>query len=313
MVYYGYVIMLQKFKSSRYVFILLFVGALITAAAVASRHPSFAVLQPAGTIAYEQRKLIYFGLLLSLIVVVPVFGLTAYIVWKYRATKTSSTYRPDWDHSRTLESIWWGLPCLIILILGIVTWQSSHHLDPYRPISSSQPTLRVQAVALQWKWLFLYPDLGIASVNYLKIPVDRPVHFEITADAPMNSFWIPRLGGQVYAMPGMTTQLNLQATSPGMYRGSSANLSGTNFADMHFMTEAVSGQDFSDWSESVRIPTDTGTSRLSEADYAVLAEPNVASSTKIYNAYDNQLFDSILAKYMAMGSHDQMKSTEGAQ
>lgn len=203
-----------------------------------------AVLNPEGLIGQKQRDLLIFATLLSMIVIVPVFVMTGLIAWRYRASNTKATYSPDWDHSRLFETIWWGVPIAIILVLGVVTWKSSHDLDPYRALDSDVKPLRVQVIAMQWKWLFIYPEQEIASVNYLQIPEKTPINFEITADAPMNAFWIPKLGSQVYAMNGMTTKLHLIANNQGTYRGSSANISGEGFADMVFSTVATSKDDF---------------------------------------------------------------------
>src|SRR5688572_21939694 len=168
-----------------------------------------AVLEPAGSIAERQRGLIIFASLLSLIVVVPVFALTFYIAWKYRASNKKAKYTPDWDHHTGIEALWWAIPLALITILSVITYKTSHELDPFRPIASDKKPLTVQVVALQWKWLFIYPEQNIASVNFVQFPEDRPVNFQITSDAPMNSFWIPQLGGQMYAMSGMNTKLHL--------------------------------------------------------------------------------------------------------
>jgi len=198
-----------------------------------SRNAHFAVLDPKGVIATQQRDLMKKVLLLMFIVTIPVFALTAFIVWRYREGKDAA-YKPDWDHNRLAETIWWGIPLVIILLISGLTWTSSHKLDPFRKIeaSNSEP-IKIQVVALDWKWLFIYPKYNIATVNMAQIPEDTPIDFEVTADAPMNSFWIPQLGGQIYAMSGMATHLNLMADQPGEYRGSSANLSGEGFAEFY--------------------------------------------------------------------------------
>ncbi len=212
----------------------------------------FAVLDAKGSIAAQQRDLMLIATGLMLLIVVPVFALTIHIAWTYRAGNDKAEYRPDWDSNRKLEAIWWGFPALIILGLSVIIWNSSHSLDPYRPIASDTRPLKVQVVALQWKWLFIYPEQDIASVNYLRLPEDVPVSFELTADAPMNSFWIPQLGGQVYAMSGMATRLHLIANEQGTFQGSSANLSGEGFAAMRFVTEATSTGEFNDWVRTVQ-------------------------------------------------------------
>lgn len=261
-----------------------------------------AVLDAKGSVAAQQRDLIYLAVGLMALIVIPVFALTFYVTWKYRAGNQRATYMPDWDGNRKLEAIWWGFPTLIILILSVIIWQSSHALDPYRPLAASagdKPPLAVQVVALQWKWLFIYPEQGIASVNHLQLPEDRPVRFEITADAPMNSFWIPQLGGQVYAMAGMITQLHLVADEPGTYRGSSANLSGEGFADMNFVAVATSQSEFDDWVESVR----QSPNQLSREAYDKLAKPSRHSIVTSYASTEPGLHTTIVGKY-AGGRHD---------
>ncbi len=261
---------------------------------------TIAVLQPAGTIADQQKQLILWTCALSLVVVVPVFIMTFYIVWKYRASSKNkkSRYSPDMHSNALAETIWWLVPLVLILILAIVTWVTSHKLDPYRPLDSSIKPVRVQVVALNWKWLFIYPDQRIATVNYLQIPTHTPIDFSITADAPMNSFWIPRLGGQVYAMAGMTTQLHLMAGKEGVYRGSSANLSGEGFSGMTFNTKAAGRSDFDKWVQSVQ---QSGHGLTAEA-YSQLARPSKDMPVTVYGSYDKGLYDTIQMKYMMPSS-----------
>lgn len=261
---------------------------------------NFPVLNPKGTISKQQLDLIIFATLLMLVVVVPVFVLTFFIVWKYRATNTDARYSPDWDHNNKLEALWWGLPLLIITILSVVIWKTSHSLDPYKPLASSTPPITVQVVALEWKWLFLYPEQGIASVNALHIPENTPINFKITADAPMNSFWIPNLGGQVYAMAGMETKLHLQASEQGIYEGSSANISGEGFASMRFNTTVTSRQDFDAW---VNATQHIG-KQLAADTYTELSEPSSYVAPAYYSSFDHKLYDTIIMKYMEPGMAD---------
>ena len=254
-----------------------------------------AILDPRGKIASEQRDLLAFAFFLSLIVIVPVFVLTIFIVWRYRdGAKSRGRYAPDWSHNRTLETIWWGIPIAIITILGTITWQTSHTLDPYRPIAGATAPLRVQVVALPWRWLFIYPGQEVASINSLAIPLDVPVEFNITADAPMNSFWVPQLGGQVYAMAGMTTKLHLQADQPGNYRGSSANISGEGFADMDFTVKAQSPEEFSRWLDSAR----NSGNNLDTAAYSQLSRPSRNSQEQLFVLAEPYVYDNIIMKYM---------------
>jgi cytochrome o ubiquinol oxidase subunit 2 len=260
---------------------------------------NWAILNPQGIIALQERDLMLVATLLMLIIVIPVFIFTFYVVWKYRATKNPKKYTPNWDHSVLIEGIWWGIPCLIILILSVITWTSSHTLDPYRKIAADKAPLVVQVVALDWKWLFIYPEQGIATTNLLEIPVDRPISLEITADAPMNSFWIPQLAGQMYAMPGMSTELNIVANEPGDYPGSSANISGTGFAGMKFTARAVSEEDFEAWVASVRMSQ----GMLHWSEYEVLSKPSTTTPAMLYSMIDENLYDKIVMKFMTPMNH----------
>ena len=228
-----------------------------------------AIFHPAGPVAQQEWDLILMSFMLMLVVIIPVFILTAGIAWRYREGNTKASYRPDWDHSRLAESVWWGFPLTLITILSVITWNSTHHLDPFRPLASTTAPLTIQVVALEWKWLFIYPEQNIATVNTVHFPEDTPVRFEITADAPMNSFWIPSLGGQIYAMAGMSTQLQLLSDKPGSYRGSSANLSGRGFAGMHFQAIAEREYDFKQWVNQTKLSPQ----RLSQVSYDKLAVP----------------------------------------
>jgi cytochrome o ubiquinol oxidase subunit 2 len=256
-----------------------------------------AILEPAGTVAEKQRNLLIFGALLSLIVIVPVFAMTFYIVWKYREGNKKAKYQPEWDRSKLIETIWWGVPLALITILSVVTWKSSHDLDPFKALDSDKKPLTVQVVALQWKWLFIYPEQGIASVNYVQFPEDRPVTFEITSDAPMNSFWIPKLGGQIYAMAGMTTKLHLMADEQGSYAGSSANISGKGFSGMRFTAKATSEADFNAWVDTVKY----GSQQLTIDEYNELTEPNENNPVAYYAPVEDELYDSVIMKYMTPG------------
>ena len=262
-----------------------------------------AVFEPAGTIAAKERNLMVITLLLSVLVVVPVFVMTFFIVWRYRAAPAEAKrrdYKPNWDRQLSVEVVWWGIPCLIILILASITWRATHELDPYRALSSSKKPLTVQVVALQWKWLFIYPEQNIATVNYLQIPEDTPINFEITSDAPMNSFWIPKLGGQMYAMEGMSTQLHLMASQPGTYTGSSANLSGKGFAGMTFLVRSSTSQDFSTWVKT----TKQTHHNLTMDEYTKLSMPSEHNAHYYYSDVKDGLYDTIITKFM---THEMMR------
>ncbi len=258
------------------------------------RNNSFDVLQPAGTIGDQQRNLIVFASLLSLVVVVPVFAMTFWITWKYRTSnERAGAYKPKWASSKLAETIWWGIPIALILIIGTVIWISSHQLDPYRKLESDKTALKVQVVALQWRWLFIYPEQGIATVNHLQIPVDRPVDFEITSDAPMNSFWIPKLGGQVYAMSGMSTQLHLEAHTTGDFTGKSANISGEGYSGMTFMTRVTAPEEFDAWANATK-----SSEPLTNKSYAELAKPSTDTNPKYFKLQTQDLYDTVVMKYM---------------
>lgn len=267
------------------------------AIAIIASGNSFAVFDTHGAIADKQRNLIYFAAGLSLLIVIPVFALTFGIVWRYRETNTKANYQPNWDHNRKLETIWWVVPLLLITILSVVTWQSSHALDPYKPLVSDKQPLTVQVVALQWKWLFIYPEQNIATINELRMPTDRPIDLLITSDAPMNSFWLPQLAGQVYAMTGMSTQLHLNATKAGTYRGVSANISGEGFASMKFTAIATSQTKFDSWVTSTQTKQP-----LTYVGYNDLVKPSTQPNHALYGSVPPNLYDTIVMKYMPLYS-----------
>jgi cytochrome o ubiquinol oxidase subunit 2 len=281
-------------KKAKLVGIFLLVVVVILATVLALHGHNFAVLNADGIVGRKERNLIVFASLLSLIVVIPVFVMLFGFAWKYREGNKKATYKPDWDHSRVAETIWWVVPLILIGILGIVAWNSSHDLDPYKALVSNTQPIQVQVVALDWKWLFIYPQLGIASVNFLEFPVDTPVNFTITADAPMNSFWIPALGGQVYAMPGMSTQLHLMASKTGDFKGSSANISGKGFAGMKFVARSSTSTDFAKWVKTVKKTPKI----LNQVNYASLAMPSENNPASYYSTVSKDLYDGIVMKYM---------------
>lgn len=284
----------------------LFLG-LIIAAVGYIWHQGVAVLDPAGPVGSQERRLMIIAAALGLVVVIPVYIITVFISLKYRESNTRARkYNPTWDHSRRLELTWWAIPSVIILILGTLAWTSSHSLDPYRPLASDQKPLTIQVIALNWKWLFIYPKQNIASLNYLQIPVGTPVDFNITSDAPMNSFWIPSLGGQIYAMPGMSTQLHLMASRVGTYQGVSANISGNGFAGMSFKTVATSSPRFQQWVAQVKQAKDN----LSFSRYDELAKPSKNQPVSYFSTADPNIYDHTVLKYMVPAS--QLPPTAGA-
>lgn len=279
---------------------IVFAIVLLCVLAWVSKDATLAVLDPKGTISAEQKQLLLFAVFLSVFVVIPVFALTIFISVRYREGNKKADYKPDWDHSKKLELIWWGVPIALIAILSVVTWRTSHSLDPFKPLASDKQPLVIQAVSLQWKWLFIYPEQNVAAVNFVQLPLDRPVRFEITSDAPMNSLWIPQLGSQIYAMSGMSTQLNLMATEPGDFYGMSSNLSGSGFSGMHFTARASSEADFGAWVRDTRQAHD----RLSLTTYQTLTEPSQNNPVHLYSSVDEGLYDTIVMQYMGhMGAH----------
>lgn len=255
---------------------------------------SIPVLEPKGMIGEKERELISTASLLMLIVVLPVFVLTWAFAWKYREGKVSR-HEPDWEHNYIAEYCWWGVPIVIIAILAITTWRSSHELNPFKPIDSDIKPIKIQVVALNWKWLFIYPEEGIATVNFVQFPEKTPINFVITSDAPMNSFWIPQLGGQIYCMPAMTSKLHLIANEVGSFRGLSANLSGKGFAGMTFTAKSSTEEEFDAWVQEVQ----HSKNHLSWYEYNELVKPTEYHPVEYYQLMQSDLFDKILMKYMA--------------
>lgn len=254
-------------------------------------HDYIAFLFPKGIIGIEQRNLLLITQAVMLLVIVPVYVLTYIFSWRYRASNHEAEYDPHLIDNKTAEFIWWGVPLVVTAAVCVLTWIKTHELDPYKPIESDKKAITIQAVALQYKWLFIYPEEGIASLNFLQFPVNTPLKFEVTSDAPMNSLWIPRLGGQIYAMPNSRTILYLMADATGDFRGSSANISGEGFADMHFVARSSTEEEFKSWVESVKKK-----STLDFTAYNELAKPGVSEPEGF--RVEGPLFDRILNKYM---------------
>ncbi len=257
------------------------------------------VMNPFGDIARQQSQLIVTATLLMLLIVVPVIILTLVFAWRYRQSNTSAAYQPDWDHSTRLELVIWGAPLLIIIALGAVTWITTHKLDPYRPldrVDAQRPLdpavkpLVIQVVSLDWKWLFLYPEQGIATVNELAAPVDRPIQFQLTSSTVMNTFYVPALAGMIYTMPGMQTQLHAVINQPGEYQGLSAHYSGAGFSSMRFKFHGLSDADFTRWVEDNRAKGEP----LNRAAYLQLEQPSEREPVRRFAKVEDGLFGAIL-------------------
>ena len=254
------------------------------------------LLNPTGQVGLEQRNLIITATLLMLLVVVPVIVMTFLFAWKYRASNKDAIYTPKWSHSTKIEVAVWTIPVLIIIALGYITYISTHELDPYRPIESDVKPITIEVVALDWKWLFIYPEQGIATVNKIVFPAHTPINFKITSDAVMNSFFIPGLGGQIYAMAGMQTKLHLIADRNAEMDGISANYSGAGFTGMKFKAISTTQEDFDAWVNEVK----KSPKQLDQAEYAALAKPSQNNPVELYSSVTPNQFQIIVDKYEGM-------------
>jgi len=252
------------------------------------------VLDPHGPVGQAERIILSDATAIMLAVVGPVIALTLIFAWWFRAGNKRAKYRPDWEYSGRIEMIIWSIPALVILFLGGIAWISSHELDPPRPLSA-RPALEVEVIALDWRWLFIYPEHGIASLNRLAVPTGVPIHFKLTATSVMNSFFIPQLGSQIYCMPGMTTQLNLQADDAATYQGLSAQYSGDGFSDMRFTVEATSPEEFQQWIDRTRAQEGA----LNLSTFVRLAKPAHAGAPATYSRVDPELFQEVATGRLA--------------
>jgi cytochrome o ubiquinol oxidase subunit 2 len=262
------------------------------------------IFNPKGAISIQERNLIIIATFLMLIVVIPAYTMLFTFARKYRAGNEKAKYAPDLDNNKVAGLIW-AAPTLIILMIAVINWKSTHALDPYKPIESAVKPLTIQVVALQWKWLFIYPEQNIATVNFIEFPERTPLNFELTADAPMNSFWIPQLGGQMYAMAGMRTQLHLIANEIGEFRGSAAEINGNGFAGMHFIAKAASQADFDAWVASIK----KSPAVLTQDEYNKLAQPSEDNLKLVYASVEKNLYNSVMAKFMAPTQNTRPTST----
>jgi len=244
------------------------------------------VLDPRGPVGLAERIILSDATAIMLAVVGPVIALTFIFAWWFRAGNRRAKYRPEWEYSGRIELIIWSIPALVILFLGGMTWISTHELDPPRPLSAHQAPVEVEVIALDWRWLFIYPEQGVASINHLTVPTGVPIHFRLTSTSVMNSFFIPQLGSQIYCMPGMTTQLNLQADEAGTYQGLSAQFSGDGFSDMRFTAVATSPEAFQQWIEQTRAQGGA----LDMPTFMQLSKPAHAAAPVTFSRVDPGLF-----------------------
>jgi len=248
------------------------------------------VLDPQGPVGAAQNTILLNATTIMLAVIIPVIVLTLGFAWWFRHNNARARYMPDWSYSGRIELIVWSIPAMVVLFLGGIAWVGSHDLDPSKQIASSAAPLNVQVVSLDWKWLFIYPELGVASVNSLAVPAGVPIRFQLTSATVMNSFFVPQLGSQIYTMEGMTTRLNLLADKPGKYPGLSAQFSGEGFSDMRFVVDAMPQQSFDQWIADTR----SGGGDLDKASYLQLARPSSAVASSTFGQVEQNLFNDIV-------------------
>jgi cytochrome o ubiquinol oxidase subunit II len=251
-----------------------------------------------GSVGLQERDLIILCVGLMLIVVVPAIALTFVFAGQYRASNHKATYMPEWAHSTRIEAVVWGVPFLIIAILATIVWKSTHELDPYRPLDVPGQPINVEVIATDWKWIFIYPDLGIATINQLVFPAHRQVAFSITSNSTMGTFFIPQLGGQIYAMAGMRTQLHLMANEEGKFRGMSGNFNGPGFSDMKFIATATSEDDFQRWVKQVQ----TSPNRLDFNTFQKVAKPSQGTAIVQFSRVQPGLFRAVIEQFVDPGA-----------
>ncbi|WP_085115456.1 cytochrome o ubiquinol oxidase subunit II [Serratia proteamaculans] len=268
------------------------------------------LMNPKGAIGVEQRTLIMTAIALMLIVVVPVIFMALAFAWKYRASNKDAKYSPNWSHSNKIEAVVWTIPIIIIAILGTITWKTTHELDPFKPIVTDKKPMTIEVVSLDWKWLFIYPEQGIATVNELAFPKDVPVEFKITSNSVMNSFFIPQLGGQIYAMAGMQTKLHLIGNEAGKYDGISSSFSGRGFSGMKFTAIVTPTEgDFDQWVAKVKA---SSTNLNATSDFNKLAEPSENNPVEYFSSVKPNLFKETIGKFMGdMNMHKGATTHEG--
>jgi len=297
-------------KIPQLVLVLIIIGIVSWFGFLASR-VNFQLLNPHGLIALQERDLIVMAMGIMLSIAIPIMLLAFFVAWKYKAGNKKSKYMPEWTGNRYIKLGYLAfLSCLALIFFSIV-WESAHNLDPYKPITSNVKPVTIQVVALQWKWLFIYPEQNIATVNFIQIPVNTPVNFELTADAPMNSFWIPSLSGQIYAMTTMETKIHMMANTTGDFPGGAAEINGRGFSGMRFITHSGSKTDFDKWVEKVQ----SSSNPLDDKTYEKLSKPSEDNPVTYYSSVDSNLYNNIMMKYMAPTSaeeteHEHMEGME---
>jgi cytochrome o ubiquinol oxidase subunit 2 len=263
--------------------------AMLSASSFAAAGRAEGVLDPQGPIAAADREILINATAIMLVVVIPVIVLILVFAWWYRASNSRAAYQPTWAHSGRIELVVWSIPAMVVLLLAAVAWIGSHDLDPARQLSSDLKPVRIEVVALDWKWLFIYPDLQVASLNQITVPTGVPIEFELTSTNVMNAFWVPQLGSQIATMPGMTTRLNLLAWHAGDYPGLSSNFSGEGFSDMRFVVHAVPAAAFNSWLAVTQVQG----RRLDAGVYSQLARSGSDVSIRDYGGVERGLFERI--------------------
>ena len=249
------------------------------------------ILDPVGPVARAEKQILINSTAIMLAIIIPTMIATAAFAFWFRRGNTKATYRPDWEYSGAIEMVVWAIPALTIMLLGGIAWIGSHDLEPSKPLASTSPALKVDVVSLDWKWLFIYPDQGVATVNQLVVPAGAPVSFRFTSATVWNSFFVPQMGTMIYTMPRMTTRLNLQADKPGVYDGLSSHFSGDGFPGMQFKVQALPPDQFAMWAQGAR----GSALKLDGAGYAELSKPSSYVKPITYGAVTPGLFDSIVA------------------
>src|ERR1700678_87580 len=267
----------------------------MTSAAMLTASCQEGVLDPQGPVGKAERVILYDSTAIMLAVIVPVIVLTLVFAWWFRARNSQAHYRPDWEYSGRIEMIIWSIPALIILFLGGIAWTGSHDLDPPAPLAESTAPLDIEVVSLDWRWLFIYPKEGIASLNRLVVPAGVPLRFRLTSTTVMNSFFVPQLGSQIYAMPNMVTRLNLEADQPGTFEGLSAQFSGDGFSDMRFDLVSTEPAAFQDWVNATKAQGGV----LDAKTFEELDRPAKADGAQTYAQVSEGLFDKISLRSMA--------------